>query len=97
VSFVKRIQCKYEFTAALKADVSFAMKTNVSINALSSLAIVTFERLVTELRVSGSKALNTADSCFFVGNLIRIVAVALISKPTAQAFQNDPRIIFNIA
>jgi hypothetical protein len=66
------------------------VKTSVNINALSSLAIVTFERPVTELRVSGSKASKTANNICFDGNRKRIVAVALIVSLSLQLQREIP-------
>jgi len=47
--------------AALNAEVSVASK--VRFRALPSFTILTFERFVNEVRVSGSNALNTDSNC----------------------------------
>jgi len=49
--------------AALNAGVSVASK--VSLRLLPSFVILTLERLVNEVRVSGSNALNTDSNCSF--------------------------------
>jgi len=49
--------------AALKAEVSLASK--IRLKLWPSFIILALERLVIEVRVSGSKALNMDSSCSF--------------------------------
>jgi len=62
--------------AALNAEVSVASK--VKFKLLPSFVIVTFERFVNEVCVSGSNALNTDSNCSLDGNFKRTLAFARI-------------------
>jgi len=78
ISLVRRIQCRYEFKAARRAEVSDA--SNINVRVSPSSFILTLERLVEADRVSGSNALNMADNCSFLENFSRTVAFALIYR-----------------
>jgi len=70
--------------AALSAEVSVASKVKFRLS--SSFFILTFDRLVNEVWVSGSNALNTHSNCSLVWNFKRTLALALIcSVPTPPA------------